>query len=430
MERSTQHAFDAEEIMAYLDGELEAKRAATLAAHLEHCADCQEVAQGFRAISERMLGFEVEPYRAAASEAVLNRVSAAGAAEMTQPKKRKFKIPGWRNWPVKPLVWGLAGALVCALVLVIGLPRALHTDGNSGYKSWLERSKTFEQQNELSVAGAREQKVSPESMQLAMRTEPDAQPMAPPPPKPAPPMSSSDDDALKAPDAVGPMIVQTAELSIVATNYDEASGAIEKLAAARGGYVEKLTAKAEAGNARELSVALRIPAKQLDAFLTDLRKLGHVEEETRSNEEVSAQFVDLQARLRSARASEQRMIELLRTRTGKLEDVLDAERELARIRAEIESMQGQSAVLVHQVNYATVQVELSEEYREQLRTRSASTGTRIWNSAVDGFKNLEDGVISVLVFGLNVGPSLVFWLGVLLVPGWLVWRRLRRRKQS
>src|ERR1700685_3525486 len=99
MERSTQHAFDAEEIMAYLDGELEAKRAATLAAHLEHCADCQEVAQGFRALSERMLGFEVEPYRAAASEAVLNRVSAAGTAEMTQPKKRKFKIPGWRNWP-------------------------------------------------------------------------------------------------------------------------------------------------------------------------------------------------------------------------------------------------------------------------------------------------------------------------------------------
>jgi hypothetical protein len=155
-----------------------------------------------------------------------------------------------------------------------------------------------------------------------------------------------------------------------------------------------------------------------------------VEEETRSNEEVSAQYVDLQARLRSARASEQRMIELLRTRTGKLEDVLDAERELARIRAEIESMEGQSTVLVHQVSYATVQVELSEEYREQLRTPSTSTGTRIWNSAVDGFKNLEDGVISVLVFGLDVGPSLIFWLGVLLVPAWLVWRRFRRRTQS
>ena len=125
---------------------------------------------------------------------------------------------------------------------------------------------------------------------------------------------------------------------------------------------------------------------------------GMWKRKSRSNEEVSAQYVDLQARTRSARATEQRLIELLGTRTGKLEDVLDAERELARIRAEIESMQGQSAVLVHQVNYATVQVELSEEYREQLRSSSTSTGTRVWNSAVDGFKNLEDGVISVLVF--------------------------------
>jgi hypothetical protein len=438
MERSTQHAFEAEEIMAYLDGELEAKRAATLAAHLEHCAECQEVAQGFRALSERMLGFEVEPYRAAASEAVLNRVSAAGTAEMTQPKKRKFKIPGWRNWPVKPLVWGLAGAVICALVLVIGLPRTRRTDANSDYKSWLEKSNTFAQQNELSVASsrerssslesmAREQDVPRESMQLAMRAEPGAQPVAPPP---APPASSSDDDALKAPEAVGPMIVQTAALSIVATNYDEASGAIEKLAAAHGGYVEKLTAKAQTGNARELSVALRIPAKQLDGFLADLRKLGHVEEESRSNEEVSAQYVDLQARTRSARATEQRLIELLGTRTGKLEDVLDAERELARIRGEIESMQGQSAVLVHQVNYATVQVELSEEYREQLRSTSTSTGTRVWNSAVDGFKNLEDGVISALVLVLDVGPSLLFWLAVLLVPAWVIWRRFRPRVQS
>ena len=61
MERSVQHAFDAEEVMAYLDGELEAQRAAALAAHLVSCGECQEVAKGFRVVSERMLSFEVEP---------------------------------------------------------------------------------------------------------------------------------------------------------------------------------------------------------------------------------------------------------------------------------------------------------------------------------------------------------------------------------
>ena len=226
------------------------------------------------------------------------------------------------------------------------------------------------------------------------------------------------------------MIVQTASLNILATNYDEASAAIEKLAAAHGGYVEKLDAKAQTGNARELSASLRIPAKQLDAFLADVRKLGHVEEENRSNEEVSDQYVDLQARLKSARATEQRLIELLGTRTGKLQDVLEAERELARIRGEIESMQGQSVLLVHRVNYATVEVNLNEEYRQVLGSGAISTGTKLRNALVEGFRNLRDGAVALLVFLFEAGPSILFWLAILLVPAWFAWKRFRRRAQS
>ena len=112
----------------------------------------------------------------------------------------------------------------------------------------------------------------------------------------------------------------------------------------------------------------------------------------------------LQARLKSARATEQRLIELLGTRTGKLEDVLEAERELARIRGEIEGMQGQSAILVHRVNYATVQVDLNEEYRQVLGSGPVSTGTKIRNAAVEGFTNLEDGAVALVVFVFAVGP--------------------------
>jgi hypothetical protein len=243
---------------------------------------------------------------------------------------------------------------------------------------------------------------------------------APPPPG----------EELKAPENVGPMIVQTASLNILATNYDQASAAIDKLAAAHGGYVEKLDAKAQTGNARELAASLRIPTKQLDGFLADVRKLGRVEEETRSNEEVSDQYVDLQARLKSARATEQRLIELLGTRTGKLQDVLEAERELARVRGEIESMQGQSTILVHRVNYATVQVDLSEEYRQVLGSGPVSTASKLRNALVEGFRNLQDGAVGLLVFLFAVGPSLLFWLAILLVPGWFAWRRFRARAQA
>jgi hypothetical protein len=421
MERHAQHAFDAEEVMAYLDGELEPRRAAALAAHLVSCSECQEVAQGFRALSERMLSFEVEHPSPGMNETVLAALDASNSSKKKVPSGSEQNEPWkWGRLFARPYVWAFAGLGLVALLAVVSIPSFFRPR----QAAWLDTQRA----TDLSAPPIDRRSFSALTFRPPAKSQPetgsgeawDAPAPAPPPP---------DGDELKAPENVGPMIVQTASLNILATNYDEASAAIERLAAAHGGYVEKLDAKAQTGNARELSASLRIPTKQLNGFLADVRKLGHVEEESRSNEEVSDQYVDLQARLKSARATEQRLIELLGTRTGKLQDVLEAERELARIRSEIESMQGQSALLVHRVNYATVQVELGEEYRRVLGSGTVSTGTKIRNAAVEGFTNLEEGAVALLVFLFAVGPSLLFWLALLLVPGWFLWKRFRRRAQ-
>jgi len=423
MERNAQHAFDAAEVMAYLDGELEARRAAALAAHLVSCSECQEVAQGFRALSERMLSFEVEHPSAGMNETVLAALDSGQSAKApTAGRARNLRAWNWQRMFARPRNWAIACAVTVAAIAFIGIPilrreRSAPLNGRN-----FTNLVTLE--HEGSAFRASEEAQGPANALPASRGAIPVFSERTVPPEPPPPASG---DELKAPENVGPMIVQTASLNILATNYDGASAAIEKFAAAHGGYVEKLDAKAQTRNARELSAALRIPTKQLDAFLADVRKLGHVEEETRSNEEVSDQYVDLQARLKSARATEQRLIELLGTRTGKLQDVLEAERELARIRGEIEGMQGQSAILVHRVNYATVQVDLSEEYRQVLGSGPISTGTRLRNAAVEGFANLEEGAVALAVFLFAVGPSFLFWLAILLVPGWFLWKRFRVR---
>jgi anti-sigma factor RsiW len=416
MERNAQHAFDAEEVMAYLDGELEARRAAALAAHLVSCGECQEVAQGFRAISERMLSFEVEHPSAGMNETVLAALESGKPSEKVAPSdSTQSKSRTWGHLFARPRNWAIASAVTVAAIAAIEIPNLLreHSVPRNG------RSVVDLVRLEPGIANSQ---VSDQKATRASELSEGWDAAAP-----APPLSGGE---LKTPENVGPMIVQTAALTILATNYDEASGAIEKLAAAHGGYVEKLDAKAQTGNAREVSASLRIPTKQLDGFLADVRKLGHVEAETRSNEEVSDQYVDLQARLKSARATEQRLIELLGTRTGKLQDVLEAERELARVRGEIESMQGQSALLVHRVNYATVQVDLNEEYRQVLGSGPISTGMKIRNAMVEGFRNLRDGAVGLLVFVFAVGPSLLFWLAILLVPGWFIWKRFRVRVRA
>jgi Domain of unknown function (DUF4349)/Putative zinc-finger len=443
MTQSLQHAFGAEEVMAYLDGALAPDRAAPLAAHLEACGECQETARSFRQLSERLLQFEVE--------SVAQNIDSVVLAALDMKKDSKAVLTSATPWQKLRNVfvsqtrlrsWAIAGAVVMVAITLVGIGIPLlhtrHDDSGEQVTMALSQSAAHEAAPAPPPAGndgrdlAQKYAYAIQRKQQAALTESLANNFEER--QAATTAASYDDSAseqgqLAAPDAQGPMIEMTTSLHIVPTNYDQASAAIEKLAAARGGYVANLTASAQTGQARDLSAELHIPAKQADAFMADLRKLGQVVEETRSSEEVTAQFVDLQARLRASHAAEQRLVELLGTRTGKLSDVLEVERELARVRSEIESMQGQSNVMAHQVAYATMKVELSEEYHETLRTDS-SIGSKIRNAAVTGLKNFEDGIVGALVFVLTDGLSIVFWLGLALAVAWFVRKRIRAMRKA
>jgi Domain of unknown function (DUF4349)/Putative zinc-finger len=436
MDRSLQHAFEPEEVMAYLDGELEPRRAAALASHLEHCTECQEVARSIRGISTQMLAFEIEPAPQSLTTVIVDNLNSIPKEKPASTlRARRSRFSRWSEFFAARRNWALTAGLAAVVgVSYLGISyltlhrrvvtrAAIDLDAitpeapkpsapaSSAYKSWIQNPSNLsaDERRDLAMRQAQNSLAS----SLATNGE----------------VAESDHtapDSAPTP-AVGPMIEQTAALSIVAKNYDEASAAIEKLAKARGGYIEKLQGSSQSGNSRSLSASLRVPANQLDAFLADLRQLGHIESDSLSNEEVSAQYVDLQARLKVAQATERRLVELLGSRTGRLEDVLDVERELARVRSEIESMQGQSALMLHQVSYATVQVELSEEYHEKLHSDS-SIGTKLHNAFVGGLQNLQDAILGVLIFFLNYGLAIVFWLVVILIPAWLLRRFFLRRR--
>ncbi|MGA9570869.1 MAG: zf-HC2 domain-containing protein, partial [Candidatus Acidiferrales bacterium] len=220
MERNAQHAFDAEEVMAYLDGELEARRAAALAAHLVSCSECQEVAQGFRALSERMLSFEVEHPSAGMNEAILVALnSGKPSSEVGKSQPRNQLDWDWHRVFARPRNWAIACTVFVVAILAIAIPHARREPAfpvngrNSTNLVTVERETANSQASDLYA----HKFTQADDMHMALAP-------APPPPPPG--------EELKAPEAVGPMIVQTASLTILATNYEEASAAIEKLAAA------------------------------------------------------------------------------------------------------------------------------------------------------------------------------------------------------
>lgn len=428
MSQQAQHAFGPEEIMAYLDGELTAGRALEVATHLDHCAECARLAEVIRRTSAQMHEWIVEAPSSQLDEVVLSAIKG-----IPPPVRKKnalsrlmdwWRANGWIGLAKSPFPYAFA-ILLLVLFLAVGpftFKRPSRPATTIALQEPSEPSSTYV--DGMPAPSPQAQQAAQQDYALSdqlSRTEQSA--------TESETGGSGGGNAPGLSAVTAPMIAQTASVTIVPANYEQASAGLEGLAKAHGGYVQKLDASAQAGQARSVSATLRIPAAQLSDFLSDAKKLGRVVQFSQENEEVTDQYVDVTARLKSARTTEQRLIELQSTRTGKLSDVLEVERELERVRGEIEQMQGEQAILVHRVQYANVDLSLQEEYRENLRSDSTSKGTTIWNAVVEGFHNLENGIVSLLVFLLAYGPSILFWLAVVGVPAWLIWR-WRRRAQT
>ena len=241
-----------------------------------------------------------------------------------------------------------------------------------------------------------------------------------------PPSSTAPTEAASAaPLPNGPMIVRTAQLTLVVREFDNLRAALTDILKRHGGYAVVLNVNSPTGSSRNLTATLRVPADHLDAAMAEVKKLGRVEWESQSGEEVTHQYIDLEARLGNARNTEQRLAEILRDRTGKLSDVLAVEVEIGRLRGEIERMEAEKKTLLNQVAFGTLYLTVSEDYKAQLQIVPDSTFARFRNAAVGGYRTMAGGVVNVALFIVSYGPSFLVWAGLLFAARF-GWRRLRR----
>ena len=221
-----------------------------------------------------------------------------------------------------------------------------------------------------------------------------------------------------------PAVIRTATLRIVAKDFTSVRETVERIVSGASGFIDSMTVTGDAASARQLRGVVRVPADRMSETLARLRAIGTVVEDTQGSEDVTDQIVDLDARLASARATEKRLTELLAKRTGRLSDVLDVERELTRVRLDIERLDAEKTNIGRRVTYATIDVAVSEERKASLDSGPLSLPTRLRLAALDGIENVVESVAGVILFVLRAGPALLFW-GLLAGAAWLVWRRLK-----
>jgi hypothetical protein len=129
-----------------------------------------------------------------------------------------------------------------------------------------------------------------------------------------------------------------------------------------GGFIENLSSSGSEER-QHATVSVRVPQAQFFTAMERITALGKVLSQSVGSEDVTEQFIDLRARLQSAQRQEQSLLSLLPKATS-VGDVLTIERELSRIRSEIERLQGQLNFLERRVELATISVSLSQPPEE------------------------------------------------------------------
>jgi hypothetical protein len=155
----------------------------------------------------------------------------------------------------------------------------------------------------------------------------------------------------------------TVELEIV--SFDDAVQKITAFANEERGYVATTNSEKQANGKLRGQVVVKILPENLDHFLQKLRGLGELKNQTLGTEDVTKAYFDTDARLKNAHVMEQRLIDMLKTKTGKVADLLQVEKELGRVREEIEKMQGELKYWDSQVQFATVTISLAEKDMEE-----------------------------------------------------------------
>ena len=160
-------------------------------------------------------------------------------------------------------------------------------------------------------------------------------------------------------------LIRNAKVELEIISFDDAVQKITAFANEERGYVATTSSEKQANGKLRGEVVVKVLPENLDRFLQKVRALGELKNQTLGTEDVTKAYLDTDARLKNARVMEQRLIDMLKTKTGKVSDLLQVEKELGRVREEIEKMQGELKYWDSQVQFATATISLSEKDMEE-----------------------------------------------------------------
>ncbi len=218
-------------------------------------------------------------------------------------------------------------------------------------------------------------------------------------------------------------VIRRASLEVEAPDVEQSLTRLTEIIESAGGYVAGTEAQTDGSGTVRARVTVYVPPDRFGRTLAELSTIGRVTQRRMSGEDVSEEFVDLEARIRNFERHETQLQSFM-SRAQKVSDLLSLEHELARVRGEIERLRGRLRFLVARTEMATIQVSLA---RALMPAPTDDGLVRVWGELTRAFREAWLAAFrtaaQLAVLAARLSP-----LAVLLVGAWLAYRVWSRRR--
>jgi hypothetical protein len=369
-----------EQLKAFLDGELSAPEQEAVRQAVEADPQLQKECDQMRIISNQLKQLAAAP--------APSNADAKEKLKVTKPQRATI----WRKtW----FVYAMAGC-GCALLAAVLFPVFAHPK--------VAAKKTSAMMNAGSAAADK-----------APMTESMKDMAAPAESRASAPASAS----VAAP--ANRAVVKTVEIGVVVPDVTKTQIDIKQLAASVNGYVEQSTLQRNGTYSVTAAISIRVPSEKFDQTLEKVRAYGEVTSESSNGEDVTAQIVDMDARIAASKDQVNSLRELLR-QSRKLGEIVDLRDRITQVQSEVDSMVSQQRLLKSQAAMSSMHINLEERQKPDASTGASKNWLDdTWAGAIQNLGAFGRVIGSLTVYVLVYSP---IWLPIMVVA-WILVRKNR-----
>lgn len=221
------------------------------------------------------------------------------------------------------------------------------------------------------------------------------------------------------------MIIRTGTMSVEVDKFDDAAGKVMEIVKRNNGFISNTTSTLNSSGKKQGTLVLKVPADKYEALISEVSTVGKVMNQNINANDITEEYIDLEARQKTQKELEQRLLKLLSEKTARLTDVVEVEQKLASVRQVIESIDGRMRYLKNQSDMSTLTLSLYEPAILQ-----TSSGGGFFYELEQGVKKGLRGFTEILSGLITLFIALLPIIILIIIILWIIRKIIKNRKQK